>query len=294
MMSNKKFKKQLLPYFMVAPAMIFLGLFTVYPMLNLIYLSFTNWNLISPTKSFVGLTNYRELFLRDDFWQTLKNTAVFTVFSVVIILALAILLAILIKVPKKINTAIQLTMFLPHVVSLVCVSMIFRWLMDPDIGVFNLVLNFFGFPSLKWLQSSDTAMMSVILVNIWRSVGYITLIVLSGLQRIPAEIYEAASLDNASSWRVFWKITLPMISPQLFFLLITMTLSSFKVFDTVSIMTGGGPGNSTNVISYYIYQYAFSYMKIGYASAAGSVLLAILVIVTIIYFKGLSKKVYYQ
>lgn len=294
MMSNKKFKKQLLPYFMVAPAMIFLGLFTVYPMLNLIYLSFTNWNLISPTKSFVGLTNYRELFLRDDFWQTLKNTAVFTVFSVVIILALAILLAILIKVPKKINTAIQLTMFLPHVVSLVCVSMIFRWLMDPDIGIFNLVLNFFGFPSLKWLQSSDTAMMSVILVNIWRSVGYITLIVLSGLQRIPAEIYEAASLDNASSWRVFWKITLPMISPQLFFLLITMTLSSFKVFDTVSIMTGGGPGNSTNVISYYIYQYAFSYMKIGYASAAGSVLLAILVIVTIIYFKGLSKKVYYQ
>lgn len=294
MKKDKRKKIKFLPYIMVAPAMVFLALFTVYPMFNLVYLSFTDWNMISPVKTFVGISNYKELFSRPDFGQTLLNTTVFTVCSVVIILVLSILLSLFIKAPRKMNTAIQLTMFLPHIVSLVCVSMIFRWLMDPDIGIFNMILDFFGLPTLQWLQSSDTAMMSVILVNIWRSVGYISLIVISGLQRIPAEIYEAASLDNASRWRTFWKITFPMISPQLFFLLITMTLSSFKVFDTVSIMTGGGPGNSTNVISYYIYQYAFSYMKIGYASAAGSVMLVILIIITIVYFKGLSKKVHYQ
>ncbi len=294
MMPNKMLKKKLFPYLLIAPAMTFLGLFVVYPMINLVVLSFTDWNLISPIKTFVGFDNYDELFKRPDFIQTLQNTFVFTVCSVVIILILAISLSLLIKKPCKINSAVQLTMFLPHVVSLVCVSMIFRWLMDPDIGLFNLILEFLGLPTLQWLQSSDTAMMSVIFVNIWRSVGYISLIVMSGLQRIPSEIYEAASLDNASKWSVFWKITLPMISPQLFFLLITMTLSSFKVFDTVSIMTSGGPGNSTNVISYYIYQYAFSYMKIGYASAAGSVLLIILIIITAIYFKGLSGKIHYQ
>lgn len=294
MKKDKRKKIKFLPYIMVAPAMVFLALFTVYPMFNLVYLSFTDWNMISPVKTFVGISNYKELFSRPDFGQTLLNTTVFTICSVVIILVLSILLSLFIKAPRKMNTAIQLTMFLPHIVSLVCVSMIFRWLMDPDIGIFNMILDFFGLPTLQWLQSSDTAMMSVILVNIWRSVGYISLIVISGLQRIPAEIYEAASLDNASRWRTFWKITFPMISPQLFFLLITMTLSSFKVFDTVSIMTGGGPGNSTNVISYYIYQYAFSYMKIGYASAAGSVMLVILIIITIVYFKGLSKKVHYQ
>ena len=285
---------RLRPYFMIAPAILFLCVFTIYPMGNLVYLGFTDWNIINPVKKFVGWENYRNLISKPDFIQTLLNTAVFTAASVSIILVLALILALFIKRATKINSAIQFAMFLPHIVSLVCISMIFKWLMDPSVGVFNLILNVLGLPGLLWLNSSDTAMLSVILVNIWKATGYITLIVLSALKNVPAEIYEAAMLDYSNRWKTFWKITLPMISPQLFFLLVWMTLSSFKVFDTISIMTGGGPGNSTNVISYYIYQYAFSYMKIGYASAAGTVMLMILMIITAFYFKALSKKVFYQ
>lgn len=291
--AQKKIIRKLIPYLLIAPALIFVFIFTIYPMGALVYLSFTNWDLISPVQDFIGFQNYAELFSRPDFQQTIANTAIFTVFSVIIILLLAILLSLFIRKSHVINTGVQFAMFFPHIVTMVAISMIFTWLMDPDIGIFNLVLNFFGLPGLKWLQSSDTSMMSVIVVNIWRSVGYITLIVLSGLQRIPVELYEAAALDNAGKWKVFWKITFPLITPQLFYLLVTMTLSSFKVFDTVAIMTGGGPANSTNVISYYIYQYAFSYMKIGYASAAGTILLGILMLITAVYFKGLAKKVYY-
>jgi sn-glycerol 3-phosphate transport system permease protein len=248
---------RLRPYFMIAPAILFLCVFTIYPMGNLVYLGFTDWNIINPVKKFVGWENYRNLISKPDFIQTLLNTAVFTAASVSIILVLALILALFIKRATKINSAIQFAMFLPHIVSLVCISMIFKWLMDPSVGVFNLILNVLGLPGLLWLNSSDTAMLSVILVNIWKATGYITLIVLSALKNVPAEIYEAAMLDYSNRWKTFWKITLPMISPQLFFLLVWMTLSSFKVFDTISIMTGGGPGNSTNVISYYIISMRF-------------------------------------
>jgi sn-glycerol 3-phosphate transport system permease protein len=158
----------------------------------------------------------------------------------------------------------------------------------------NAVLNLFHLPSLRWLNSSKTALLSIIIVSIWKSTGYYLLIVLASLKSIPQEIFEAAELDNTPRLRKFFRITLPLLSPQLFFMLITITINSFKVFDTVRVMTDGGPGNSTDVVIYYLYRYAFRFFRVGIASAAGVILMAILVILTIIYFRFLGKRVHYQ
>lgn len=288
------FLRKLFPYALIAPAMAFLIVFTVYPCINLVYLGFTDWNLVRPVKRFVGWQNYQTLFKRPDFAQALRNTAVYTVAMVVLLIVGSLLLAMWLKDNKKLNFVAQAAIFTPHIISLVSVSMVWQWLMEPKVGVLNTILRFLGLTPLQWLESSKTALMSVIIVSFWKSIGYYTLVVLSALQNIPAEIYEAAELDSASKWRTFYKITFPMISPQLFFLLIIITINSFKVFDTINIMTNGGPAGSTNVLAYYIYQYAFSYMMIGYASAAGTILLLILSVLTVLYFRVFSNRVHYQ
>ena len=183
---------------------------------------------------------------------------------------------------------------MPHIISLLSVAMVWMWIMDEKTGLLNMVLGWFGLPGLRWLQSSKTAMLSIIIVSIWKSLGYHTMIIYAALQSVPIELFEAAELDNAGRFRTFMRITLPMISPQTFMLLITMTIGSFKVFETIRIMTGGGPGSSTEVLVYYIYQQAFYYQKVGLASAAGVVLLLIVGLLTAFYFLALSKRVHYQ
>lgn len=292
---RKRFNyRKLLPYLLVAPAMVFLCTFVVYPIINLIYLSFTDWNMVSPIKRYVGTRNYKMLFAKPDFAQAMGNTVIYTIAMVVLLLAGSTLFAVWLKGNSKLNFVTQTAMFTPHIISLVSVAMVWQWLMEPEVGVLNTILRFLGLKPLMWLERSETALFSVIIVSFWKSIGYYTLVVLASLQSIPTELYEAAALDGAGKTKTFTRITLPMLSPQLFFLLIVITINSFKVFDTINIMTNGGPAGSTNVLAYYIYQYAFSYMKIGYASAAGTVLLAILALLTIVYFRALSKKVHYQ
>ena len=173
------------------------------------------------------------------------------------------------------------------------VAMVFQWMMDEK-GLLNMVLEFFRLPALRWLNSSATALLSVIVVNVWKNIGYYALILMSSLKAIPAEINEAAELDDAKPLSKFFKITLPMLSPQVFFLLVTITISSFKVFESVRVLTGGGPGDSTQVLVYYIYRYAMTNLKFGYASAAGTFLLAVVLILTVVYFRLPGKRVHYQ
>ena len=162
-------------------------------------------------------------------------------------------------------------------------------------GLFNTVLKWFGVAPIRWLDDGNYAMNVIVIMNVWKSIGYYALIILSALKAIPLEIYEAARLDNASPIKTFFKITLPMLSPQLFMLLITITTSSFKVFDSVRIMTGGGPGRSTTVLCMYIYDYAFQRNNsLGLGAAAGVVLMVILMLITLIDFHGLERKVHYQ
>lgn len=290
-------KGYLSSYLMVGPAIAFLIVFVVYPMFNIIHLSLHTGNALRPCKEFVGLSNYYQIFfVKTDFITTLKNTAYYTVVTLVLLISLALLFAVWMQRDRKINRVAQTAFFTPHLIASISSAFIWTWLYNKnDYGLFNMVLNTFGLPSQSWLNDSSLAMNSVIVMNVWKSIGYYALIILSALKSIPIEIYEAAKLDNASPMKTFFKITLPMLSPQLFFLLITITTGSFKVFDSMRIMTAGGPGDSTRVLSMYIYDYAFQRNNsLGIGSAAGVVLMLILIIVTLLDFKGLEKKVHYQ
>ena len=285
---------KLKPYLMIAPACIIFLLFSIYPIISMIDLSFYDWDFISPTKTFVALDNYRALFNDPLFYQTLKNTFVYMVLTVSIGLILALLLALFLNKSSKVNKFMQSIIFSPYIISLASVSFLWMWLMNKDYGLLNYILSIFGIDAVDWLGNPDVALYSLVGISVWKTVGYNTIIVLSGLQSIPQYLYEAASLDQASKWQVFKKITFPMLSPTLFFLAITNIISSFKVFETIQIITKGGPQNSTNTLVYSLYEYGFKYYKIGYASTIGVVLLVIIAILTIIYFKTLSKKVHYQ
>jgi len=284
------------PYLLIIPAIAFLMVFVVYPMLDVIYLSLFNGTVLTPTKRWLGTSNFEALFtVRRDFQVALKNTAVYTVSMVVGLIALSLIFAIWLQKDRKINSVAQTVFFTPHLVASISCAFIFQWIMSGEsYGLFNTVLRLFGVPKVDWLNNANTAMGCIIFMNLWKNIGYYTLIIMSALKSIPTEIYEAAELDNASTLRTFFKITLPLLSPQIFFLLITITTGSFKVFDSINIMTGGGPGDATEVLARYIYKYAFKLNKLGVASAAGVVLMVILVLITLIDFKGLEKKVHYQ
>lgn len=283
----------ILPYLMILPAMLFLIVFTFYPMFHMVYLSFFNYDLVTE-KSFVGLKNYDVMFhVAIDFWPAVKNTLIYTLAVVIQLVLLSLIFAVWLQKSTFLNALCQRIMFFPYMCAIISISMIFQWLLDEE-GLVNSILKFFHLPLFAGLGSSATALLSVILISTWKNVGYYTLILLSSLKAIPAEIHEAAELDDTGTFRKFFKITVPMLSPQIFFLLITITISSFRVFETVQTLTGGGPGNSTMVLVYYIYKYAFHYFKFGYACAAGTVLLAILMILTFIYFKVVEKKVHYR
>lgn len=293
---KKKAHEKVRPYLMILPAMLGILVFTIYPVIKLIQLSFMNVNMLDDSKTkFVGLENYQKVFARPDFIKSLNNTILYTAAVVILITLLALILAVWLNSKRSaMNSVVQAVVFSPHVVAIVSIALIWQWMMEPNFGLFNYVLKFLGLPTSQWLTSSDTAMACVIAISVWKAVGYDMLIFLAALQGVPKELYESAKLDNAGKWTVFWKITIPMVSPQLFFTLITRTISSFKVFDTVRVLTEGGPNNATTTLVYTIYREALFNMRIGYSAVIGVVLLVIVGILTAVYFVGLSKKVHYQ
>lgn len=293
---KKKAHEKVRPYLMILPAMLGILVFTIYPVIKLIQLSFMNVNMLDDSKTkFVGLENYQKVFARPDFIKSLNNTILYTAAVVILITLLALILAVWLNSKRSaMNSVMQAVVFSPHVVAIVSIALIWQWMMEPNFGLFNYVLKFLGLPTSQWLTSSDTAMACVIAISVWKAVGYDMLIFLAALQGVPKELYESAKLDNAGKWTVFWKITIPMVSPQLFFTLIIRTISSFKVFDTVRVLTEGGPNNATTTLVYTIYREALFNMRIGYSAVIGVVLLVIVGILTAIYFVGLSKKVHYQ
>lgn len=288
--------RKVLPYILIAPALIGILMFTVYPMIRVVYLSFFKTNLINPDKTkFIGLDNYTKMFSSTAFTQSMKNTTVYAVVMILAILAISLLLAVWLGSKNSpLDRLAQATVFVPHIISMVSVAMIFTQMMEPNFGIFNTVLTYLELPTIRWLQSSETSMMSVLIISIWKHIGYYVLIFIAAFQGIPTSINEAAALDNAGRVKTLLKIKIPMISPQIFFVLIVLTISNFKVFDTIRLTTAGGPNNSTSSIVYYIYQAAFTNRDIGLGSAAAVVLMGIVGVLTILYFYALSKKVHYQ
>ena len=293
---RKKRRECISSYAMIAPAILFLLTFVIYPMFHIIGLSMFKGNATNPYKKFVGLANYNDIFfVKTDFLEALKNTAIYTFFIVFILIFLSVVFAVWLYDDRKLNKIAQTAFFTPYLVASVSAAFIWSWLFSSDAyGLFNTILKAFGISPMNWLGNTSTAMACIIVMNTWKNIGYYALIILAALKAIPPEIYEAAKLDNASKVKTFWKITLPMLSPQLFFLLITITTGSFRVFDSVRLMTGGGPGTSTQVISLYIYNYAFQRNNsLGIGSAAGVVLMLVLILITLFDFKGLEKRVHY-
>lgn len=278
------------------PAMVLLFIFTIYPVLYLIHDSFYSGSLISSKKTFVGLDNYKELWNSETFHQVLLNTVVYTVLFVVLTMVLAVIIAVWLNGSKhrRLNNAVEGFIFTPHVISMVSVSIVFLWLMDPDTGFLNMIVTKLGFEKFPFLSDPSTSMISLVIVMVWKSVGYYVLLVMAALQTVPSSIYEAAQLDDTPRLRTFFKITLPMISPTILFTSVVASIASFKIFDAVSVMTQGGPVDSTNTLVYYIYTYAFRYGKPGIAYAAGVVLLALVCIMTYVQFGVGKRKVHYQ
>ncbi|MBS5938827.1 MAG: sugar ABC transporter permease [Clostridium sp.] len=286
--------KKIRPYGMVAPALIIFLVFSIYPIGYMIYLSFHNWDLINPVKQFVGMNNFKDLINDALFLQVIRNSIVYMIVTVLGSIILGTLLAVFLNKDTRISRILQSVTFAPYVISMVSVAFIWQWIMDADYGLLNYFLNFFGISNIDWLNNTSIAIFSLAVISIWKSLGYNALIILAALKSVPKYIYEAAQIDDTKPMKVFFKITLPMISPSLFFLTIMNIISSFKVFETISLITAGGPMNSTNTLVYYIYEYGFKYNKIGYASAAGVILFLILGVMTIFYFKVLSRKVHYR
>lgn len=289
-------QERLKGYILAAPAVVLLAVFTVYPLCYLIYRSLFGGNLITKDPKFVGADNYKALFESGDFHQVLANTLIYTVITVVFTMVLAVVIAAWLnsKKNRRLNEMVQTCIFTPHIISMVSVSTLFLWLMDSKNGLLNIVLNALGFESYTFLASPDTALFSVALVTIWKGLGYYVLLIMAALQNIPTSVYEAAEMDDTPVLKTFFKITLPMISPTILFTSVVATIASFKVFDSISVMTGGGPLNSTNTLVYYIYEYAFRYGKPGQACAAGVILLIFVCVITYVQFQVSKKRVHYQ
>lgn len=258
----------------LAPAGILLGVFVLYPIANLIYLSFTTGSFTRSGVQWAGLQNYLRLLTTPDFWQVLGNTLYFTVATVLPSLVIPLALAVGLNQAIALRGFLRTAYFIPSITSLVAVGLGFRWLFQSD-GPVNGLLNFLGVAPLPWLSSPFLAMPVLILLSIWKQIGFNLVVFLAGLQTIPQSRYEAAMLDGANSWQRFWHITLPGLRPTLIFAIATTSIFTLRSFEQPYVITGGGPLNSTNLLVFYIYNEAFGQFDLGYAAAAATVLLVL-------------------
>ncbi|MEA5527392.1 carbohydrate ABC transporter permease [Nodularia spumigena] len=257
----------------LSPALILLSIFIIWPIAYLFYLSFTTGSFTSTGTTWVGLRNYWRLLLTPDFWQVLGNTIYFTVATVIPSLVIPLALAVLLDKSLALRGLLRSAYFLPSIISLVAAGLGFRWLFQTD-GPANAFLDFFGIAPIPWLGSTTWAMPVLIVLSIWKQLGFNMVVFLAGLQAIPPSRYEAAELDGANAWQQFWHVTLPGLQPTMIFATVTTAIFTLRSFEQVYVITGGGPLNSTNLLVYYIYQEAFAQFDFGYAAAAATVLLA--------------------
>ncbi|GIP33228.1 carbohydrate ABC transporter permease [Paenibacillus sp. J2TS4] len=276
------------------PAILLLAAFTYYPLLFSVYISFTDWNLIKPVKKFVGWQNYEKLLTDEKFYHVLKITFTYTILDVVLTLVIGLLLAMLFNVQSKLFGFLRMFIFMPHYISMVIASMVFIWILNNQYGIMNQLLQSIGMEPVRWLDSTTNAMWSLIMVAIWKSIGFTMLIFIAGLRSIPTEYYEASSIDGANRFQQFRAITIPLLSPTLLFLVVTQFISSMQVFQSVDVMTGGGPLESTKVMVYWIYQMAFHDFRAGRSSALVIIFFFIIITLTILQFVLSRKKVHYE
>lgn len=271
------------------PTLVGMVLFTHGAVFAAFFISLTRWDALTPWE-WIGLNNYRDMFLEDRlFARSMVQTGYYTLASVPLGMVASLLAAALVNQKLKFMTFYRTVFFLPGITSIVAVAMVWLWLYNPDFGVINWLLEFVGVRGPAWLGSTKWAMPAVIIFGVWRGLGYNMVIFLAGLQGIPDVYYEAAEVDGASRFRRFWHITLPLLSPTTFFVLIISLIGSFQVFEQTYVLTQGGPAYATMTIAYYIFLQAFQWFHMGIASALSFVLFLAVMVVTVIQF-GLQRR----
>ncbi len=271
----------------VLPAFIGILIFIVIPVIGSFGLSFTKWDLLNPIQ-FVGLQNYKALFHSELFYQILLNTIVFALSTSVLGVIIPLILAAILNSKIRGSEFFKTAYFLPFITPMVVIGIIWTWIFDPNIGLLNQVLHF----NINWLYDSHYAMAALIIVSVWKLIGYNMIIFLSAFTSISQSLFEAAKIDGANSVQTFINVTIPLLSPTIFFVVIVTAISSFQVFDLIFLMTQGGPFDSTNVLVYSIYKEAFEYFNVGSASAIAYVLFAIILVLTLIQWNLRKKLVY--
>ncbi|ANF95246.1 ABC transporter permease [Paenibacillus bovis] len=292
MLTREMRRETLLMYAFISPWVIGFTVFALFPILASLYYSFTDYDIIHSPK-WVGLGNYREMFADDLYWNSVMVTLKYTFISVPLQLLLAMGFALLLNQKLPFKGFFRTAMYFPSMVSGVAMSLLWYWVFNPQIGLFNYMLSWFGVKGPAWLMDPNTALYSLIIMSFW-GVGGAMIIFLAGLQGVPTSLLEAARLDGAGKLSIFWHVTLPMISPVLLFQLILGVIESFQVFTQAFVMTHGGPSYSTWFYVYGLYTSAFKEYRAGYSSAMAWVLLIVVLIVTYIIMKLSNRYVYYE
>jgi multiple sugar transport system permease protein len=293
--SRQRLKDTLMGYFFIGPLLIGLVMLTLIPILASLIFSFSDWNLVQSFDQmrFVGVDNYTKLLADPVFITSLKNNLIFML-TVPVTLAISLLLAVIINKHIYMKSWFKVVFFMPYISSVVAVAIVFQVIFHPTDGPVNQLLMAIGVsnPPL-WLADIKVALYSVMGIIVWIGIGYNMIVYMAGLQSIPSDLYEAADIDGASPRQKFFAITVPMLSPTTFFLLVTGVIGSFKVFDLIAVLTEGGPSNSTNVMVYYLYEQGFENLKTGYSSAISVILLLCVLVITLFQFLGQKKWVNY-
>lgn len=271
----------------ILPAVLGTLIFIVIPVIFSFSLSFVDWDLLSPMK-FVGLSNFKDVLTDSMFVQVLINTFVFAIASSVFAVIIPLVLACILNTKIRGSNFYKTAYFLPFITPMIVIAIVWQWVFDPNIGLLNQILH----THIKWLYDVRFAMPALIAVSVWKLIGYNMIIFLSGLSTINQEVLEAAKIDGANSLQVFKNVTVPLLSPTIFFVIVITSISSFQVFDLIYVMTQGGPDNRTMVLVYSIYKYAFEYFDVGKASAIAYILFAIIFVLVLCQWKLRKKMVY--
>jgi multiple sugar transport system permease protein len=281
-------------YLFLLPTLVGFTVFVAIPILASILLSLFSWDVLTPAR-FVGLSNYHDLVNDPTVGTTLANTIVFSALDVSLQIVVALILAVLVNVVAWpfLRTVFRSIIFFPVIVSAVAVGLMWQWLMSTDLGIINYYLGLIGSAHIPWL-TSNLSLGSLVLVDSWRGIGFAFVVFTAGLQSISKQYYEAADVDGANAWQKFWRVTLPLLSPTTFFLVVIILINAFQFFDLSYVMTQGGPGNATRTIVFYIYDTAFHLFKMGYASTISLLLLVIIGLITFVQMRIGKFWVFYQ
>lgn len=278
---KRQLKQEIRGVMWTLPALVFLVLFTIYPMFNAIITSFYNWNLTG-RKKYIGLYNYQKLFGNAEVYDTIWRTVQYALIILPVTLIFGFILALLLKRSSKLNVVFRTMLFTPRVSSMVAISVVWLYIYNPQYGLLNSVLGLVGIPPVRWINDPATALPSIAAIAIWRMLGYSTVVYLGGIQNISEDVLEAATIDGANAVQTVWHITIPLVSPTTFMLLILNSIEVLKMFTTINVMTDGGPAKSTQNLVVMLYEYAFRRYQLGYASTIAVLLFVLILAINLV------------